>query len=354
MTELTRREAEFLLYQTEDGETRVEVRFDGETAWLSLGQMAELFQRDKSVISRHIKNVFEEGELNPEGTVAKSATVQREGSREVTRDVEYFNLDVIISVGYRVKSHRGTQFRIWATQRLREYIIKGFTLDDDRLKRAGGGNYFDELLARIRDVRSSEKVFWRKVLDIYATSIDYDPRVEASQRFFKTVQNKMHWAAHGHTAAEIVATRADATRPHMGLTSWTGEVPRKADVVVAKNYLGADELEALNRIVTAYLEFAELQALNRKPMYMADWIAKLDDFLQLSEREILRHAGRISHEEAAAKAELEYDRFASERAALPARVEKHFEAAVRDVKQLEAARRAPKPRRPPASTRKKP
>ena len=204
MTELTRREAEFLLYQTEDGHTRVEVRFDGETAWLSLGQMAELFQRDKSVISRHIKNVFEEGELSPEGTVAKSATVQREGSREVTRDVEYFNLDVIISVGYRVKSHRGTQFRIWATQRLREYIIKGFALDDYRLKRAGGGNYFDELLARIRDVRSSEKVFWRKVLDIYATSIDYDPRVEASQRFFQTVQNKMHWAAHGQTAAEVL------------------------------------------------------------------------------------------------------------------------------------------------------
>lgn len=351
MTELTRREAEFLLYQTEDGETRVEVRFDGETAWLSLGQMAELFQRDKSVISRHIKNVFEEGELDRTAVVAGSATTAADGK---TYQVEYFNLDVIISVGYRVKSHRGTQFRIWATQRLREYIIKGFTLDDERLKRADGGNYFDELLARIRDVRSSEKVFWRKVLDIYATSIDYDPRVEASQRFFKTVQNKMHWAAHGHTAAEIVAMRADATKPNMGLTSWTGEGPRKADVVVAKNYLGADEIEALNRIVTAYLEFAELQALNRKPMYMADWIAKLDDFLQLSEREILRHAGRISHEEAAAKAELEYDRFASERAALPAPVEKHFEAAVRDVKQLEAARRAPKPRRPPASTRKKP
>jgi hypothetical protein len=351
MTELTRREAEFLLYQTEDGQTRVEVRFDGETAWLSLGQMAELFQRDKSVISRHIKNVFEEGELDRTSVVAGSATTAADGK---TYQVEYFNLDVIISVGYRVKSHRGTQFRIWATQRLREYIIKGFTLHDDRLKRAGSGNYFDELLARIRDVRSSEKVFWRKVLDIYATSIDYDPRVEASQRFFKTVQNKMHWAAHGHTAAEIVAMRADASRPNMGLTSWTGEVPRKADAVVAKNYLGADEIEALNRIVTAYLEFAELQALNRKPMYMADWIAKLDDFLQLSERQILRHAGRISHEEAAAKAELEYDRFASERAALPAPVEKHFEAAVRDVKQLEAARRAPKPRQPPASTRKKP
>jgi len=203
-------------------------------AWLSLGQIAELFQRDKSVISRHIKNIFDEGELPPGGTVATSATVQREGSREVIREVEYFNLDVIISVGYRVKSHRGTQFRIWATQRLREYIIKGFTLDDERLKRAGGGHYFDALLARIRAVRSSEKVVWRKVLDIYATSIDYDPRVKAPQLFFKTVQNKMHWAPHGHTAAEIVAMRADATRPNMGLTTWTGEVPRKADVAARR------------------------------------------------------------------------------------------------------------------------
>jgi len=201
MTDLARGEAEFLLYHTDDGRTHVEVRFDGETAWLSLGQMAELFQRDKSVISRHVKNVFDEGELTSEATVAKSATVQREGDREVTREVEFYNLDVIISVGYRVKSPRGTQFRIWATQRLREYIVKGFTIDDERLKRAGSGNYFDELLARIRDIRSSEKVFWRKVLDIYATSIDYDQRVEASQRFFKTIQNKMHWAAHGHTTA---------------------------------------------------------------------------------------------------------------------------------------------------------
>ncbi len=234
MTDLARREAEFLLYQAEDGRTRVEVRFVGETVWLSLGQMAELFQRDKSVISRHVKNVFDEGELTPEATVAKSATVQREGEREVTREVEYYNLDVIISVGYRVKSQRGTQFRIWATQRLREYIVKGFTLDDERLKRSGGGNYFDELLARIRAIRSSEKVFWRKVLEIYATSIDYDPRVEASQLFFKTIQNKMHWAAHGHTAAEVIVARADAAQPNMGLTSWTGEVPRKADVAIAK------------------------------------------------------------------------------------------------------------------------
>jgi hypothetical protein len=245
---------------------------------------------------------------------------------------------VIISVGYRVKSPRGTQFRIWATQRLREYIVKGFTLDDERLKRGGGGNYFDELLARIRDIRSSEKVFWRKVLDIYATSIDYDARVEASQLFFKTIQNKMHWAAHGHTAAEVIVARADATKPNMGLASWTGDSPRKTDTAIAKNYLGAEELEALNRIVTAYLEFAELQAMGRKPMYMADWISKLDDFLKLSDREILRHAGKISHDDAVAKAELEYERFAGARAALPAPVEKHFEQAIRDVKRLEKAR----------------
>ncbi len=277
MTDLVQRTAEFLLYQSEDGRTRVEVRFEGETAWLSLAQMADLFQRDKSVISRHIKNVFEEGELDRAAVVAESATTAADGK---TYQVEYYNLDVIISVGYRVKSHRGTQFRIWATQRLREYIVKGFTLDDERLKRGGGGNYFDELLARIRDIRSSEKVFWRKVLEIYATSIDYDPRVEASQRFFATVQNKMHWAAHGHTAAEVIAARADAAKPNMGLTTWTGAAPRKTDVAIAKNYLGAGELDALNQIVTAYLEFAELQALNRRPMYMADWIAKLDDFLQ--------------------------------------------------------------------------
>ncbi len=344
MTDLVHREADFLLYQTEDGSTRVEVRFDGDTAWLSLGQMAALFQRDKSVISRHIKNVFEEGELDRASVVAESATTAADGK---TYQVEYFNLDVIISVGYRVKSHRGTQFRIWATQRLREYIIKGFTLDDERLKRRGGGNYFDELLARIRDIRSSEKVFWRKVLEIYATSIDYDPRVEASQRFFATVQNKMHWAAHGHTAAEVIVSRADASKPNMGLTSWTGPVPRKGDAVIAKNYLAEKELEALNRIVTAYLEFAELQALSRKAMYMADWIVKLDEFLRLSDREILAHAGRVSHEEATAKAELEYERFSQQRAALPSPAEKHFEEAVKDVKRLDRSRSgAQEPRKP--------
>jgi hypothetical protein len=351
MTGLGPRAAEFLLYQSDDGRTRVEVRFEGETAWLSLSQMADLFQRDKSVISRHIKNVFEEGELDRASVVAESATTAADGK---TYRVEYFNLDVIISVGYRVKSHRGTQFRIWATQRLREYIVKGFTLDDERLKRGGGGNYFDELLARIRDIRSSEKVFWRKVLEIYATSIDYDPRVEASQRFFATVQNKMHWAAHGQTAAEVIAARADAAKPNMGLTSWTGAAPRKADVAIAKNYLDAEELDALNRIVTAYLEFAEVQALNRRPMYMADWIAKLDDFLKLSERDVLAHAGRVSHGVAVSKAEFEYERFAATRAALAGPVDRDFGEAIRDVKQIERARRTTGVAKPPSKGKRKP
>ena len=282
---------EFLLYQTEDGRTRLEVRFQGETVWLSLHQLADLFQRDKSVVSKHIKNVFDERELVPQSTVAKFATVQTEGGREVRREIEFYSLDVIISVGYRVHSQRGTQFRIWATQRLREFIIKGFTLDEERLKKAGGGNYFEELLARIRDIQSSEKVFWRKVLEIYATSIDYDPATQMTSQFFQTVQNKMHWAAHGHTAAEIISRRVDAAKPNLGLTSWSGSRPRKEDIAIAKNYLAAEELEALNRIVTAYLEFAELQARNRKAMYMRDWIAKLDDFLRLSEHNILTHAG---------------------------------------------------------------
>ena len=334
--------SQVVLYQSEDGKTRIETRFTGETAWLSLNQMAELFQRGKSVISKHVRNIFEEGELRAEATVAKFATVQTEGERKVSRDIEFYNLDVIISVGYRVKSHQGTQFRIWATQRLREYILKGFTLDDERLKRGGGGNYFDELLARIRDIRSSEKVFWRKALDLYATSIDYDPAEEASQEFFATVQNKMHWAAHGQTAAEVIARRADAAKPHMGLTSWSGSRPRKEDVAVAKNYLAAEELDALNRIVTAYLEFAELQARSRKAMYMRDWIAKLDDFLRLSERDILTHAGKITHEAALVRAEAEYEKFRVLAANEPSPAELDFEAAVQKLKQLEAGKANPK------------
>ncbi len=331
-------DAEVLIYQSDDGAVRMEVRFEGDTAWLSLRQMALLFGRDKSVISRHIQNVFDEGELSSESVVANFATTGSDGK---VYQVDHYNLDVIISVGYRVKSHLGTRFRIWATQRLREFLVKGFTLDDARLKRGGGGNYFDELLARIRDIRSSEKVFWAKVLEIYATSIDYDPRVEASQRFFKTVQNKMHWAAHGHTAAEVVAARADAAQPNMGLTSWSGAAPRKADVTVAKNYLAADELDALNRIVSAYLEFAELQALARKPMYMKDWIAKLDDFLRLGDRAVLDHAGRVSHEVAVAKAEAEYERFAAQRASQPSAVARHFEEATKAVGHLAKARPRP-------------
>ena len=330
---------EFILYQTEDGRTKLEVRFQNETVWLSLNQMADLFQRDKSVISRHIKNVFVDGELRPEATVAKSATVQTEGAKQVTREIEFYNLDVIISVGYRVKSHRGTQFRIWATQRLREYLVKGFTMDDERLKNPPGKghkDYFDEQLERIRDIRSSERRFYQKVLDIYATSVDYTPNTEMSKQFFATVQNKMHWAAHGHTAAEIVHNRADAARPNMGLTSWQGAKPTREEAAIAKNYLTAKELEALNRIVNAYLEFAELQALSRKPMYMRDWISKLEDFLRLGEREILTHAGTISHEQALRKADLEFEEFRGRQLAQTSQVEKDFD---------EAVKRLPKPRK---------
>lgn len=321
----------FLLYTTEDGRTRLEVHLEHETVWLSLSQMVVLFQRDKSTLSRHIGNIFEEGELGRGSVVANFATTASDGK---TYQVEYYNLDVIISVGYRVKSHRGTQFRIWATQRLREFIVKGFTLDDERLKQGGGGNYFDELLARIRDIRSSEKVFWRKVLEIYATSIDYDPRTEVSKGFFAVIQNKMHWAAHGHTAPEIIHQRADASLPHMGLTSWSGTRPRKADVAVAKNYLDQQELSILNRIVSSFLDFAELQALNRRPMYMRDWVVKMDDFLKLSDRDILTHPGRISHEDAVIKAETEYEKFCAMENQLPSPAELDFQKALEQVKRL--------------------
>jgi hypothetical protein len=329
--EITPPGGEILLYQTEDGKTRLEVQFQGETVWLNQAQMSELFQTTKQNVSLHIQNIYAERELERTGTVKESLTVGQEGNRRVSRSVEYYNLDVVISVGYRVKSHRGVQFRIWATQRLREYLVKGFALDDERLKRAGGGNYFDELLARIRDIRSSEKIFWRKVLDIYATSIDYDPAEEASQRFFATVQNKMHWATHGNTAAEIVHARADASRPNMGMTNWLGEKPRKEEAAIAKNYLIPEELDVLNRIVNLYLEFAELQALNRKPMTMQSWIAKLDEYLRLSEREILQHAGKISHEEALQKAELEFEKYRAGQLAQTSRVERDFEEAVKKL-----------------------
>ncbi len=323
---------EFLLYESDDGQTRVEVRLAGESVWLSLLQLSELFGRDKSVISRHLKNLFDEGELGRDSVVANHATTAADGK---VYKVEHFNLDVIISVGYRVRSQRGVQFRIWATQRLREYLIKGFTMDDERLKAAGGGRYFEELLARIRDIRSSEKMFWRKVLEIYATSIDYNPQADTSQQFFATLQNKMHWAAHGHTAAEIIQARANADQPNMGLTNWPGSRPRKADVEVAKNYLSSDELDVLNRIVNFYLEFAELQALNRRPMTMLSWVNKLDDFLRLSERDILTHAGRVSNDTALKKAHLEYEKYRQAQLMKPSAVEQHFTEAIVKTKRLE-------------------
>lgn len=302
-------QSELILYQAEDGKTKIEVRLRDDTVWLSLNQMADLFQRDKSVISKHIKNVFEEGELKEASVIAKFATTAADGK---TYQVENFNLDVIISIGYRVKSHRGTQFRIWATQRLREYIVKGFALDDERLKKGGGG-HFEELLERIREIRASERNFYQKIKDIYATSEDYDPNAEVTVDFFAMAQNKVHWAIHGHTAAELIAERADAGKPNMGLTSWSGAKVRKQDVHVAKNYLNQEEMELLNLIVNQYLEFAEFQARTRKGMYMRDWVKKLDDFLRLNDREILTGLGKISAQLAKEKAGRQFVKFDEQR-----------------------------------------
>lgn len=323
-----------IMYTTQDGITKIQATFDNDTVWLSLDQMAQLFQRDKSTISRHIKNVFDEGELEKNRTIANFATVQMEGTRQIERSIDYYNLDVIISVGYRVKSLRGTQFRIWAMNILKEYMQKGFALDDERLKELGGGNYFDELLARIRDIRSSEKVFWRKVLEIYSTSIDYDPRAESSVRFFKEVQNKMHWAAHRHTAAEIIYDRADAEKQNMGLTSWSGKQIKKADVEIAKNYLSDTELDALNKIVAAYLDIAEVRALNHEPMYMKDWLETIDDYLKMTRREILATAGRISHEKAIEKAHSEYEKYKATQPETLSAVETHFLNSINELEHL--------------------
>lgn len=335
--QLDENKGELLLYQADNGGPRLEVRLRDETVWLSLTQMAELFQVDKSGISRHLKNIFDSGELHREATVANFATVQAEGQRRVTRQVEYFNLDAIISVGYRVNSLRGTQFRIWATQRLKEFLIKGFTLDDKRLKEPASDRYFEELLARIRDIRSSEKIFWRKVLDIYSTSVDYDPRSEISTEFFKQVQNQMHWAAHGHTAAELIYQRADAAQPQMGVTNFPGNRLLKRDVEVAKNYLSETELDLLNRIVTAYLEVAELQALNRTPLTMKGWIERLRQFLTMTGRELLTHAGKISHEQAVQKAHEEYEKYKKQILSEPTEVEKDFVEAEKELKKIETA-----------------
>lgn len=302
-------QSNILIYQSEDGQTKIQTRLEDETVWLTQEQMAELFQRDRTVISKHIKNIFQEGELDENMVCAKFAHTTKHGAIEnktQTSNINFYNLDVIISVGYRVKSLQGTKFRQWATAQLKEYIVKGFVMNDDLLKQAGGGNYFEELLERIRDIRSSEKVFWRKVLDIYATSIDYDPKAESSMLFFQTVQNKMHWAVHGNTAAEIVYKRADSSKPHMGLTNFKGTKPTKQEAGTAKNYLSDDELKLLNRMVTAYIEIAEIQAMSQIPMYMKDWIERLNDFLKMTGKDILDHAGTISHEKAIEKAHDEY------------------------------------------------
>jgi hypothetical protein len=328
--------SEILIYQTEDGRTRIDVRLEDEAVWLTQTAMAELYQTTKQNISLHLKNLYSEGELVEKRVVKDYLTTATDRKRYQTN---HYNLEAIIAVGFRVRSHRGTQFRIWALQRLREYIVKGFTLDDERLKQAGGGNYFDELLARIRDIRASEKVFWRKVLDIYASSIDYDPAIDLSREFFSIVQNKMHWAAHGHTAAEIVADRADASQPNMGLTSWSGAKPNKEDAQIAKNYLDHEELDTLNRIVTMYLDFAELQALNRKPMYMRDWISKLDDFLKISDRNVLIHAGQVSHDDAIQKAHAEYAKYRKPKLEEPSLVERHFREAIEEAKKIAAERK---------------
>ena len=322
--------SEIIIYQNEEGQTDIEVKLEDDTLWLSQKQMAELFGVTKQNISLHIQNIYEEQELMPQATIKKYLIVQTEGKRKVKREIEHYNLDMIISVGYRVKSKIATRFRQWATQRLKEYIIKGFIIDDERLKEAKN-SYFDELLERIRDIRSSEKVFYKKVLDIYATSIDYDPNDEISQEFFKTIQNKMHYATSQKTAAEIVYERADSSKPYMGMTNFSGTKPTKREVSIAKNYLTKDELDTLNRLVTSYLEFAELQAKKRKPMRMIDWIKKLDDFLTLSDFEVLTHKGKISHKQALQKANEEYEKYKKELLKQKSKAEIDFEKAIKKL-----------------------
>jgi len=334
--------SEFLLYQTEDGLARVHIRLFENNVWLTQKQLADLYQTGVPSISEHLTNIFREGELDPEATVRKFRTVRTEGKRSISRIIDHYSLPVVLAVGYRVRSARGTQFRQWATTRLEEYVVKGFTIDDERLKNPPGADtpdYFEELLARIRDIRSSEKVFYRKVLDIYATSVDYDSHSETSARFFAAIQNKMHWAVHGHTAAELIAARADAGKPNLGLTTVSGSRPRRVDIGIAKNFLTADEIVHLNKIVTAYLEFAELQALNRRPMYMADWISKLDEYLKLSERKVLDHTGSITHADAVAKAQRELDKYNAARAKLATPVDQAFESVAQSI-EAQAKKRA--------------
>jgi hypothetical protein len=323
---------QFLVYRTDDGRLKLDVRFEGETVWLTQGHMAELFQTTQQNISLHLQNIYDEGELQREATHKEYLLVRQEGTHSVQRKVDFYNLDAIISVGYRVKSGIATQFRIWATQRLREYIVKGFILDDERLKNPDQPfDYFEELLQRIQDIRTSERRFYQKITDIYATSIDYDPTQDVSILFFKTVQNKVHWAITGQTAAEIIHSRVDATKPNLGLTTWRGAVPRKSDITTAKNYLTEPELAALNNLIEQYLVFAQGQAMRRIPMYMGDWITKLDAFLALNDRDILTHAGRISHDMAQSKAESQYDAFQAAEPTAPRAVDTDFDEAIKQL-----------------------
>lgn len=342
---------EFLLYQTEDAQTRIQVRLINETLWLTQKQLAELYQVSVPTINEHLRNIYADRELDAERTIRKFRIVALEGARDVERLSDHYNLEVTLHVGYRVRSHRGAQFRRWATDMLKAYLVKGFVLDDERFKSGKDDAYFEELLARIRDIRSSEKAFWKKVLDIYATSIDYDASTETAQQFFATVQNKMHWAAHGHTAAELIKLRADANTTNMGLTSWAGAAKggaiRKADVSVAKNYLNEEELGTLNRIVNAYIEIAELQAQARKVMTMADWMTRLDDFLRMTERDVLTHAGKITTQIAQIKAETEFDIYRRQQLNMTSQVERDFERVIAEpLKTVETSRKVTKRRTP--------
>lgn len=334
---------EIIQYQTEDGVTVIRLQATDGSVWLSQADMAELFQTTKQSISLHIRNILDEGELDEAATVKENLTVQSEGNRQVSRQILLYNLQMILAVGFRVRSLRGMQFRRWAATSLSEYLVKGFVMDDARLKDPEA-DYFEELLARIRDIRASEKLFYKKVLDIYATAVDYDPKAEASQQFFQTVQNKMHHAAHGQTAAETKVARADASKPMMGITSWPGEsrgqLPTRADAQVAKNYLGPEEMETLNRITVAFLEFAEAMAKNRKAMHMADWITKLDDFLKLGDHPLLAGAGRIQAKVATKKVDAEYDAWHARAINAPSAVEQHFVEAMGKAKAIEASRTA--------------
>lgn len=332
--EIVAKDNSFIMYTTEDGQTKIDVKYDNETVWLTQAQMAELFQTTPQNITMHISNVYTEGELEENSTCKDFLQVQNEGGRNVNRSKKFYNLDVIISVGYRVKSLRGTQFRIWANKVLKEYLLKGFAMNDDLLKQAGGGNYFKELLERIRDIRSSEKVLYRQVLDLFATSIDYNGKSETAQKFFKAMQNKFHYATHGNTAAEVIEARANAELPFMGLTNFKGTRPTKSEVVVAKNYLNEKELAVLNRLVSAYFDIAEIQAIEERPMYMKDWMKELDDFISINHRTLLNDAGKVSQIEAEAKALKEYEKYKEKGFEELTQVEKDFLTSIKETEKL--------------------